>query len=168
MSNEPRVYGMADQANRHPPAQQGLRGERSANSVQDPEFSHAVTLDGGKRVVVSEGNGVSYAEATGRVTRPEPPQELEVEFTPEPLPETGHTSRTPLLIGALAVGAAAGLYLVRKLGGAADRPTPLDLETEPLMKERELPHQLPFTSEISPSASQTSASSDRSLRSPDI
>ncbi len=164
--NQPRVYGMADQANRDPPASQGMRGERGAAKGQ-PEFSHAVTLDTGKRVVVSEGNGVAYAEATGRVARPETTQELEVEFTPEPDPAARH-SRKPLLLGLLAIGAGAGIYLFERKRRSEDARPLADHETGPLVPERTLPHQLPFTSEISPSASQISASSDRFPRSPDI
>jgi hypothetical protein len=163
---------MADQADRDPPATQGMRGEKSsAGSVGRPEFSHAVTLDNGKRVVVSEGNGVAYAEATGRVARPEPAAELEVSFTPEEPPVAtapSHASHKPMLIGALAVGAAAGVFLIERLRRASEKDQRPEHATGPLVPVRQLPHQQPFVAEISPSASQTSASSDRSLRSPDI
>ena len=66
--NQARVYGMADPANRHPPAAQGMRGEKASTrpGERDPEFSRPVTLEGGNTVTVSEGSGVAFAEATGR------------------------------------------------------------------------------------------------------
>lgn len=165
--NTPRVYGMADQDNRDPPPAQGMRGEQSAPGprANDPEFCHMVTLENGKRVPVAEGNGVAFAEASGRIARPED-RELQVEFVPE---ETGQSaavarrSRAPLLIGALTVGAAAGVYLIERLRRSVDthitvRPTlqpsvPVEHETGPLVPVQQLPHQQPFVDEISPSAS---------------
>ncbi|NNM76534.1 hypothetical protein HJG53_06415 [Sphingomonas sp. ID1715] len=108
--NQARVYGMADQANRHPPAAQGMRGENLDRHESDEEFSHAVTLETGKTVAVSEGNGVAFAEATGRVERPER-EELFVEFTPEPSAD----ARTPLLIGGLLAVAGVALYAAGRL-----------------------------------------------------
>jgi len=202
--NKPRVYGMADQANRHPPASQGMRGEQAAPGprARDPEFAHMVTLENGKRVPVSEGNGVAFAEASGRIARAED-REIEVEFVPEereevapPPPAQAHRrSRKPLLVGAVAAGAAAGIYLIERLRRSTDtqaapwpRPVPMregeasvpvkpettalpvsvSHETGPLVPVQQLPHQQPLLAEISPAASQTSASSDRSRQSPDI
>ena len=104
-----RVYGMADQPD--PPATQGLRGETGSPDGDDSEFRHAVTLDNGRTVAVSEGNGVAYAEASGKVSRPER-EELDVEFVPES--REAPDISTPLLIGALLAGAGVALY-------AADR-----------------------------------------------
>ena len=139
--NQARVYGMADQANRHPPAAQGTRGEKASTRPGDPEFSHAVTLDSGKQVVVSEGNGVAYAEATGRTAVARNREELDVEFIPEEA--SSRASRTPMLIGALVAGAGAGLYLAdRWLRGRTDRPS-TDHTTGPLVPMQEIPHRQP-------------------------
>jgi hypothetical protein len=67
--NEPRVYGMADQANRDPPSAEGLRGEKSTLTPQDegnPALRRRVTLDTGAIVEVREESGVGWAEAVGR------------------------------------------------------------------------------------------------------
>lgn len=184
--NTPRVYGMADQANRHPPAAQGMRGEQAAAGPRprDPEFAHMVTLENGKRVPVSESNGVAYAEASGRIARPED-RELEIDFTPEDdvqvntaSPASRRPSKAPLMIGALTVGAAAGVYLIERLRRSATaqpkvtptfRPArppaperqetaavvPAQHETGPLVPVQQLPHQQPILDEISPSASRT-------------
>lgn len=172
--NTPRVYGMADQANRDPPSAQGIRGEQAAPGprAHDPEFSHMVTLENGKRVPVSESNGVAYAEASGRVARPED-RELQVEFTPEEeevaAAPRSTSSKAPLLIGAVAAAAAAGIYLIERLrrsttGSVAapvarPRPAPsgaaatsVEHETGPLVPVQQLPHQQPFHDEISPKA----------------
>lgn len=110
--NQARVYGMADQANRHPPAAQGMRGEKATVAEsRDEDFSHKVTLDSGRTIEVSEGNGVAYAEASGKVAKLEP-QELKVEWVPEP--ERAPEISKPLLIGALLAAAGVALY-------AADR-----------------------------------------------
>jgi hypothetical protein len=171
--NKTRVYGMADQANRHPPAAQGMRGENSsAPAESESEFSHTVTLESGRTVAVSEGNGVAYAEASGRIqvakVRQEP-EELEIEFVPE-APLDRHGSRTPLLIGALIAGAGAGLYLAdRWLRSRTERTPEHDTkvrfgdladerESRALVPVQELPHrQQPVSveAEISPSASRT-------------
>jgi hypothetical protein len=165
--NKPRVYGMADQANRHPPPAQGMRGEQAAPGLRarDPEFAHMVTLENGKRVPVSEGNGVAYAEAIGRVARPED-RELEIEFVPEEqekqavVATSQRRSGKPLLIGAMAAGVAAGLYLMERFRLSAESPTlgaaprpqtgqsetalvpvqPVH-ETGPLVPVQQLPHQ---------------------------
>jgi hypothetical protein len=112
-----RVYGMADQANRHPPSAEGLRGEKPSTRPRnrDPQFSHAVRLDSGRTVVVSEGSGVAYAEATGRIGGATTAEDLEVEFTAEP-----RRSRLPLILGALAAGGAAGLYLAERRRRASE------------------------------------------------
>lgn len=159
--NTPRVYGMADQADKNPPP------------ARDPEFAHMVTLESGKRVPVSQGNGVSYAEATGAVARPEQ-QDLQVEFVPEEQAKVARPPRrstAPLLIGAVAAGAAAGVFLIERLrrSSTADHaPTntasakrdddaglALHHETGPLMPVQQLPlpHQQPILDEISPLAS---------------
>jgi hypothetical protein len=152
--NKARVYGMADQANRHPPAAQGMRGENSSSREGgDSGFRHAVTLDTGRTVEVSEGNGVAYAEASGRVERPER-EEVEVEFTPEAeeRPDFGK----PLLIGALLAGAGAALYVAgRWLRERTDRAS-TDHATGPLVPVQDLPHQQQPTlvdAELTPSAS---------------
>jgi hypothetical protein len=123
--NEARVYGMADQANRHPPAAQGMRGENSAARTRDhsPEFSHNVTLGDGKRVIVSEGSGVSYAEATGRAGHRADNEELEVEFAPEPSRQR-RSPGLPLLAGLAAVGVGIGLYAIRWFRHSGERRVP--------------------------------------------
>jgi hypothetical protein len=171
--NQARVYGMADQANRHPPAAQGMRGENSSAPAEgsEAEFSHAVTLESGKRVVVSEGNGVAYAEASGRIPAPEvrhEPEELEIEFVPSPAER--RAPATPLLIGALIAGASAGLYLAdRWLRSRTDHRSDHDTqvrfgdlgderESRALVPVQELPHRQQPTlveTEISASASRT-------------
>lgn len=172
MAEETRVYGMADQANRHPPAAQGVRGEKASTQpeTRHPEFSHSVTLDSGKTVVVSEGNGVAYAEATGRIAKPEP-EEMEIKFVPEE--RRRRSAATPLLLGAVFTGAGAALYFadqwLRRRTERTDRPQ--DHATGPLVPVQELPHQQqPALIDAEPiaSASRTSASSDRFPRSPDI
>jgi hypothetical protein len=70
MADEPkaRVYGMADPANRDPPAPEGMRGAKAETEPrrEAPDLSHEVTLDDGRSVTLDEGSGVAYAEATGR------------------------------------------------------------------------------------------------------
>ena len=61
--NEARIYGMADQANRDPPAAQGSRGERASAGL---DLSRPVALEDGRTVTVSEASGVAHTEATGR------------------------------------------------------------------------------------------------------
>lgn len=67
--NEARVYGMADQANRSPPAAQGLRGEQPTTRADraNPALKRVVTLDSGRLVELREDSGVGWAEAEGRV-----------------------------------------------------------------------------------------------------
>ena len=152
--NQARVYGMADQAHRHPPAAQGMRGENSSSPPEsdDAAFSHTVTLEGGRAVAVSEDNGVAFAEASGKVERPER-EELEVEFVPEPA-ERSEIGK-PLLIGALLAGAGVALYAAdRWLRQRTDRVS--INETGPLVPVEDLPHrqQTALTDvEFSPSAS---------------
>jgi hypothetical protein len=66
--SEVRVYGMADQANRDPPAAEGMRGDKASArpSERDPALSHQVALGDGNTVTISEGSGVAFVEATGR------------------------------------------------------------------------------------------------------
>ena len=154
--NQARVYGMADQANRPPPAAQGMRGENATGAQGgDAEFSHAVALDSGRTVQVTEGNGVAFAEASGKVDRPQVP-ELEIEFVREE--EARPDLRTPILIGALLAGAGAALYVAdRWLRERTDRAS-TDHATGPLVPMEDLPHQQQpalIEKELSPSASRT-------------
>lgn len=100
---EPRVYGMADQANRDPPAAEGMRGDKASARPRDrdPDLSHQVTLGDGHRVTVSEGSGVAYAEATGRAGLAEPKPWVETVVEDEP---PARANPVPLLAG-LALGA---------------------------------------------------------------
>ena len=64
---EPRVYGQADNSNRTPPADQGMRGEQGDTlAPPDPALAHEEIVAGGRRVIINEVNGVGYAEATGK------------------------------------------------------------------------------------------------------
>ncbi|HEV2568934.1 hypothetical protein [Sphingomonas sp.] len=156
--NNARVYGMADQANRHPPAAQGMRGEKSTGTQgAGPEFSHDVTLESGRRVVVSEGNGVAFAEASGRIPSAEGRDELEVEFIPEgEFAEPARPSQTPLLIGALLAGAGLALYVTdRWLRSRTDRETDVrfgDLsaskQSRELVPVQDLPHRQQVSSSL--------------------
>ena len=113
------------------------------------------------------------------------PEEEQAVTPPQPAPAR-RRSRKPLLVGAVAAGAAAGIYLIERLRRSTDtqstpQPRPVTAqkedvplpvsthhETGPLVPVQQLPHQQPLLAEISPSASQTSESSDRFRRSPDI
>lgn len=106
MAEEARVYGMADQGNRQPPAPQGMRGENRPERL--PEYAHNVTLGDGRTVTVAQDSGVAYAEATGRAGRSEA-GELEVEFTPEP----SRDWRWPALFFGL-IGLAGALYAAER------------------------------------------------------
>ncbi len=106
MAEQARVYGMADQANRHPPAAQGMRGENRPERL--PEYAHNVTLGDGRTVTVAQDSGVAYAEATGRTGRGGG-EELEVEFTPE----RSRDWRWPALFFGL-IGVAGGLYAAER------------------------------------------------------
>jgi hypothetical protein len=100
--NEARVYGMADPANRQPPAAQGIRGEKSASD--ETGYRHAVTLGDGRQVAVAEESGVAFAEATGRAARvrPAPPPKTR----PGPVSNRGGVRNSlPMILG-LAVSAA--------------------------------------------------------------
>ena len=113
---EPRVYGMADQANRDPPAAEGLRGEKPSARPRErePDLSHKVTLGDGNTVTVSEGSGVAWAEATGRAGLAEPKPWL------EPAPEEEPPMRfsaAPLIAG-LAIGAGVFAFALWRLGAA--------------------------------------------------
>lgn len=70
--NEPRVYGLPDGAGRE--SAEGLRGARATSRPRhrDPSLSHIVPLETGRTVVLREGSGVAYAEATGRAGLAEP------------------------------------------------------------------------------------------------
>jgi hypothetical protein len=155
--NQVRVYGMADQANRHPPAAQGMRGENSSAPPEssDSEFRHAVTLESGRTVAVSEGNGVAYAEASGKVERPAR-EELEVEFVPE-ASQTPDIAK-PLLIGALLAGAGAALYVADRWLRQRTDGVATDHATGPLVPVQDLPQQQQpalVDAELSSSASRT-------------
>jgi hypothetical protein len=105
--NEARVYGMADQANRDPPAAQGTRGAKAAlePGARDPDLTHKVALGDGRTVTVSEGSGVAFAEATGRAG-------LTADAADD---ELSQGSAAPWLIGlALAAGIAIGVELRRR------------------------------------------------------
>lgn len=104
--NELHVYGMADQGNRPPPAAQGMRGAKASTRPRerDPDFSHPLVLDNGKAVEVSEGSGVSFAEATGRAGFASDTQRSAAADQ-----RPGNSNAAPMLIGlALAFGIAAG------------------------------------------------------------
>ncbi len=107
MAEETRVYGMADQANRHPPATQGMRGENRPERV--PDYAHNVTLGDGRTVTVAQDSGVAYAEATGRAGRSSAGDELDVKFTPD----ASSDWRWPALFFGL-VGLAGGLYFAER------------------------------------------------------
>jgi hypothetical protein len=128
---EPRVYGMADQANRDLPAAEGMRGEKPSvrPREREPDLSHKVTLGDGNTVTVSEGSGVAWAEATGRAGLAEPKPWL------EPAPEEGEPptrfNPAPLIAG-LAIGAGVLAFVLWRLGAVERdvlfRPAPeLDL-----------------------------------------
>lgn len=110
MAEEARVYGMADQANRHPPAAQGMRGENSPERLDG--YEHGVTLGDGRKVMVEEASGVAFAEATGRAGR-SADGELEIEFAPE---ERQNIRRVDVPVSTIlaAVGVAVGLFLVAR------------------------------------------------------
>jgi hypothetical protein len=99
--SEARVYGMADQANRHPPAAQGLRGEKAA--ADETGYRHEVMLDDGRQVSVAEESGVAFAEATGRAGRARPAKPATAKMEP-PNRRVAVANALPLIIG-LAVSA---------------------------------------------------------------
>jgi len=55
------VYGAADDSNRQPPPEQGMRGEQSSTGTR-ANLTHE---DG--TVTVQESSGTAFAEAAGRV-----------------------------------------------------------------------------------------------------
>jgi hypothetical protein len=114
MAEQPRVYGMADEANRDPPAAQGVRGENRSDRL--PEYAHNVTLGGGRTVTVAQDSGVAYAEATGRTGRGASDEEIDIEFTPE----RSSDWRWPALFFGL-IGLAGGLYLSERRRLSAGR-----------------------------------------------
>jgi hypothetical protein len=122
MAEKARVYGMADQDNRDLPSAQGLRGEKSSLKARDhePELTHSVTLGTGRTVSVSEGSGVAYAEATGRIAAA--PDHAE----PPAPPST--RSRLPVMLAAASAGIAAGIYLIRRLSARPDEVRPKSYE----------------------------------------
>ena len=155
--NQARVYGMADQANRHPPAAQGMRGENSTSPSEgsDSEFRHTVALESGRTVEISEGNGVAYAEASGKIERPQR-DELEVQFIPEE-PQRTDVSK-PLLIGALFAAGGAALYVADRWLRERTERRSKDHTTGPLVPVQDLPHQQQpalVDAELSASASRT-------------
>jgi hypothetical protein len=99
--SEARVYGMSDQANRHPPAAQGMRGEKAA--ADETGYRHEIMLDNGKQVGVAEESGVAFAEATGRAGRSRPAKPTNAEMEPPHKP-VAVANALPLIIG-LAVSA---------------------------------------------------------------
>lgn len=118
--SEARVYGMADQANRHPPAAEGMRGEKSTQQPEDREagYEHSVMLGGGRQVLVSEDSGVAYAEATGRAgrapLRSPGPSNLQ---QPEPARSAFRSNAVPLLIGLAASALIIGVTLWNRRAG---------------------------------------------------
>ena len=108
--NEARVYGMADQANRDPPAAEGMRGEKASAEQADLDFSHPVTLDDGRTVTVSEGSGVAYTEATGRAGTASHDA-----ASPDQPAVPSQRGKTALILAGLAAGIAGGAWLARRL-----------------------------------------------------
>jgi hypothetical protein len=135
---EPRVYGMADEASRGPPASQGLRGERSTTrpSEIEPAFSHTIMLDSGKQVVVSEGSGVAYAEATGRFGR------AAGEAGEKPSTSRDQTAAAALL-GALVAGMGVGLLAARYLRSSEAEPARLHPAGDAANGLRQVGHRAP-------------------------
>ena len=105
--SEARVYGMADPANRHPPAAQGMRGERATHGSDDG-YQHSVMLGDGREVAVSEDSGVAFAEATGRVKRADRPPS-------EPMPQTASAppAHLPLLLSLAGAAIVIGVTMWR-------------------------------------------------------
>ena len=93
--NDTRVYGMADQDNREPPATQGLRGERTPDEGA-PELERLVALGDGDVVRIEEESGVGFAEETGRAGLVEPTRAwIEPEPQREPDAETRAVAAPP-------------------------------------------------------------------------
>lgn len=109
--NEARVYGMADQANRSPPAAQGLRGEQTTTRPSDanPALKRVVTLDSGRLVELREDSGVGWAEAEGRAGLADQ-GEARPDLPPAP---PRRRSGVGLMLLALAGGLAAGAIASR-------------------------------------------------------
>ena len=110
--NEARVYGMADQANRDPPAAQGLRGEQPTTRPDraNPALKRVVTLDSGRLVELREDSGVGWAEAEGRAGLADQ-GEIRPDLPPSPAPSRG--AGIGLMLLALAGGLAAGALASR-------------------------------------------------------
>jgi hypothetical protein len=109
--NEARVYGMADQANRDPPATAGVRGEQATDrpDAANPALKRVVTLDSGRLVEVREDSGVGWAEAAGRsglANQATTSPQLAATATPTPQPPL-----LPLIL-ALAAGVVAGTVAI--------------------------------------------------------
>lgn len=105
MAEQARVYGMADQENRDPPAAQGLRGENRPGPLEG--YAHDVTLGDGRTVTIEQDSGVAFAEATARAGSSDP--QLEVAFTPE---SASDWRRPALFFGLIAI--AGGLYIAER------------------------------------------------------
>lgn len=114
MADKPRIYGMAD--DQEPPAPQGVRGEQAGDG--DPQFGRAIRLESGRTVVVRQGSGVSYAEATGRIGRAPAETEQEQERS------ASEPSVLPIIAAALG-----GFVIGGMLAGYASR--------QPLRQQRD-------------------------------
>jgi hypothetical protein len=84
MVEKPHIYGAADEADRDPPAAQGIRGENRSDETSG--YAHDLTLGDGRKVTVEQASGVAFAEATGAAGRREP-DGPEVELVPDATPE---------------------------------------------------------------------------------
>ena len=102
--DQARVYGMADPANRDPRPAEGTRGAKAETGADREalDFSHDVTLEDGRRVTVSEGSGVAFAEETGRAGLAEAKPWRDTRVRDE-------DARSVPLLPMLAVAAAAGI-----------------------------------------------------------
>ena len=127
--DQARVYGMADPANRDPPAAEGVRGARAetGGDRESLDFSHDVALDDGRTVTVSEGSGVSFAEQTGRTGLAEAKPWRDTTVRDE-------DAAPVTLLPILAIAAAAGIIafaLWRFRPQAPDVETEIDLRPAP-------------------------------------
>jgi len=142
--NETHLYGTADQADRDPPAAQGLRGEKSTQLPGDMDsgYRHQVTLDNGRRVEVTEESGVAFAETTGRAgllaDRPhlEPVEDARVEPSRTRL---SAPQATPLLVGAVVSAALLALALWRRRSGKSGTDIRFEPDQEQAGEDLPLP-----------------------------
>lgn len=81
---KPHLYGTADEADRDPPAAQGMRGENRPDEAAG--YAHDLTLGDGRTVTVEQASGVAFAEATGAAGR-RAPEAPEIEFAPDATPD---------------------------------------------------------------------------------